>query len=280
MTTRHQRGVVGCVTINLAGLGFAWFEERFDALVRGLEELEPDVVCFQEATVRKGAASYNQAEAVGQALALPSVAFAPYGNPIEATSHEVGGVAIVSRWPIGLSESWRLPEGAVEAPDNRVALLVKLLASWGDLFVTTTHLSWRPEAEAVRARQLAVILEHLGDLGLCHERAPLLLAGDLNALESETAVAHAQRLLRDCFRARHPGSPGFTWSRANPLASGFCAPDRRLDYVFCPAEAYVREACVVLDRPDPVYPSDHFGLFVAVEFGCLPPPDLRRNTGE
>ncbi len=266
MTTQHQTGVVGCVTVNLAGLRFAWFEERFEALVRGLQELEPDVVCFQEVTVRKGAAAYNQAGCVGQALGLPFVAFAPYGNPIEATSHEVGGVAIVSRWPIGSSESWRLPEGGVEAPDNRVALLVKLLAPWGDLFVMTTHLSWRPEQAAVRARQLDSILDHLAGLGLCHERAPLLLAGDLNARETEAAIVHAQGLLRDCFRARHPGSPGFTWSRANPLTCGFGDPDRRLDYAFCPAEAHVREARVVLDRPDPVYPSDHFGLYVAVAF--------------
>jgi endonuclease/exonuclease/phosphatase family metal-dependent hydrolase len=96
-----------------------------------------------------------------------------------------------------------------------------------------------------------------------------LLAGDFNALEGEPAVAHARVHLKDCFRNRHPSSPGTTWSRANPLTRGLDDPDRRLDYVFCPTDAFVREAFVVLDRPDPDYSSDHFGVCVAVEFGPL-----------
>lgn len=257
------------VTLNLAGLRYAWYPDRFRAVIRGLEALSLDVACFQEAAVRRGHEPYNQAAAVGQALGLPFVAFAPYGNPIESASLEVGGVAIVSRWPIAYVETIRLPESGTDPPDNRVALLVKLLAPTGELSVATTHLAWRPEQEDLRTRQLGVILAYLRDLGLCRPDAPLVFAGDLNAAEGEPALDLANRLLQDCFRACKPDIPGTTWSHANPLAFGPGLPDRRLDYAFCPAGMHVREARVVLDRPDPVYPSDHFGLYVAVDLATV-----------
>ncbi|MBU6430522.1 MAG: endonuclease/exonuclease/phosphatase family protein, partial [Cyanobacteria bacterium REEB65] len=206
-------GSARLVTFNLAGLQFEWFERRLPALLKGLRALAPDVVCFQEAAVRKGPTAYNQAEAVGLAVGLPFVSFAPYGNPVEAASEEIGGIAVVSRWPIGFSESWRLPPGGQDASDNRVALLVKLLATWGGLFVATTHLSWKPEEAAIRLRQAEVLLDRLGGLGLCQVDSPLVVIGDLNAPEGEVALERLGRDLRDCFRMRNPSDPGFTWSR-------------------------------------------------------------------
>lgn len=257
--------VVGGVTLNLAGLRFDWFGSRFEAVCRGLRRLRPDVACFQETTLRRGEGQYNQAAAIGEAVDMPYVAFAPYGNPIEATISEAGGVAVVSRWPIRSAESWRLPEGKVGGPDSRVALLVQLETPRGDVCVATTHLSWQPEAAESRKAQAAVLLDHLDGLGLLAPDAPLLLAGDFNAPEDEPAMVLIRRHLQDCFRAVHARSPGFTWSRANPYARLFGDADRRLDYAFCATKARVREARVVLDHADPVFPSDHFGLFVIVE---------------
>lgn len=87
-----------------------------------------------------------------------------------------------------------------------------------------------------------------------------MLAGDFNATEDEPVVRLAAKGLRDAFRACHPDAPGHTWIRANPHTGDFDMPDRRLDYVFVPEGVAVLGAEVVLDRPDPVYPSDHFGV--------------------
>ncbi len=93
---------VRCVTINLKGLGLDWFERRFGALVGELKSLNPDLVCFQESTIRSSRGIlYDQARTVGEAVGLPISAFAPYGNPVEVMSRDQGGVALVSRWPIG-----------------------------------------------------------------------------------------------------------------------------------------------------------------------------------
>ena len=61
----------------------------------------------------------------------------------------------------------------------------------------------------------------------------------------------------------HPEQPGHTWVSGHPyITKAFDLPSRRLDYVFVPHGAQIRRAEVVLDKPDPVYPSDHFGVLV------------------
>ena len=255
-----------CVTINLGGLGRDWFGRRSEALHNGLRPLAPDVICFQEAAIRSHEPVYNQAAAVGHALGLNFVAFSPYGNPIEVMSHEQGGVAVAARWPMAYVENRRLQEGMLDAPDNRVSLLVRLLAPWGDLHVVNTHLSWRPEEADIRLVQLGIVLDYLSHAGLCEPFTPLVFAGDLNAQEPEQAIGFAAKYLRDCFRTLHPEAPGHTWSRINPLAREFPAPDRRLDYIFVPRSAHIKVARVVLDEPAPVFASDHFGVLAEVEF--------------
>jgi endonuclease/exonuclease/phosphatase family metal-dependent hydrolase len=59
------------VTLNLQGLGGGWFDGRFAAVTAGLAACHPDVVCFQETTVRHaytlegGKRLYHQALAIG-----------------------------------------------------------------------------------------------------------------------------------------------------------------------------------------------------------------------
>src|ERR1700737_3471783 len=110
------------VTINVAGTKDDWFEKRRDLVVQGLATQKPDVVCLQETTLSRGYAVYDQARDIGEAIGLPYVAFAPYGNPIEVMSHEQGGVGIISRWPIRRVRNRRLPAAHENPPDSRVAL--------------------------------------------------------------------------------------------------------------------------------------------------------------
>jgi endonuclease/exonuclease/phosphatase family metal-dependent hydrolase len=255
------------VTINLKGVGAGWFERRFDVLVRGLSALAPDVVAFQEATVRYGPSSvYNQAAAIGAAIGLPVTGFSPYGNPIEVMAADHGGVALAARWPIVAIQGRRLPPGP-RPPDARTALLATLAAPGGLLHVGTSHLSWRPEEAETRLMQMGLLLEHYARSGWCEGDARAVLVGDFNATEGEPAIALAAERLRDAFRAKHPDAPGHTWLRANPLTGGtWDMPDRRLDYVFCAPTATVLDAAVVLDRPDPGYASDHFGVLAELEW--------------
>src|SRR5579872_3116684 len=66
---------VRCITLNLEGLEHNWFGARFRIVVAGLRKYRPDVVCLQESTVRYADGIYNQAQAIGDAADLNSVAF-------------------------------------------------------------------------------------------------------------------------------------------------------------------------------------------------------------
>lgn len=255
---------VRVVTLNLKGLGHGWFEERGEAVVRGLRELTPDVVCFQETTVRYEQVLYDQAAVIGAVLGLPVVAFSPYGNPIEVMSREHGGIALVSRWPIRTAHGRRLPSGQMP-PDARTALLITLSAPDGELHIATTHPSWRPDETELRLMQIGVLLEHITRSGWCRPNARTILAGDLNATDHEPAISLLSDQLTDTFRSLHPREPGFTWLRENPLTDGH-EPDRRLDYIFCNRTAKVLDARVVLDAADPVFPSDHAAVFAEIEW--------------
>lgn len=254
------------LTYNLAGLGHRWFEERADVATRGLRALAPDVICFQEATVRHSEKSYHQALAIAHGIDLRYVAFAPYGNTVEMVSHDEGGIAIASRWPFVTCRSRKLPPGHDHARDARSALFVTIDAPGGEVHVCNTHFSWKPEESDVRLVQMGIVLNEFLCCGWTDPASRAILAGDFNATEDEPAILFAEEKLRDAFRARNPDVHGFTWSHDVPRNREWNDPSRRLDYVFCPEGVPLRDARVVLDKPDPVFGSDHFGVLAEIDW--------------
>lgn len=249
---------VRLVTINLSGVSDGWFEGRRETLVTGLRALEIDLVCLQEVASRGSPYPYDQVQDLSERLELPFACFSPYGNPEEIESRERGGVAILSRWPFRAVETLPLPPGRMK-PDARVAALVSLTHPHGDLHVMCTHLSWPLDDFEVRQEQLRYAMARVSDLRWEAPGARFILAGDLNALESEPGIAFLSIYLKDAYRDRHPDSPGLTWTHENPLV-WYAAPDRRVDYLFVDRAAEVVAADVVLcDLECPA--SDHYGVF-------------------
>lgn len=269
--------VARLVTLNLQGLGGGWFDGRFDAVAGGLAACRPDVVCFQETTVRHadtlegGKRLYHQAKAVGDRVGLPHVAFAPYGNPVEVMSADQGGIAIAARWPFSGVRNRRLPSPSHHPPDTRVALLATVYAPFGELEVVTTHLSWRPEHAEIRLVQMGIVIDELGRGACCAPGARAVLLGDLNATDDEPCIELCAERLRDAWTETRPGEPGYTWLSSNPHVRGYDAPDRRLDYAFVPPAVEIRACELVLERGEPVQPSDHFGLLVELAWPAAKP---------
>lgn len=254
-----------CITLNLEGLSHRWFEKRGASLIEHLRPYRPDVLCLQETTFRNSSPNYNQAQHIGEQLALHYTTFAPYGNPIEVMSSDQGGIAVVSRWPFLSMRIRRLPSGHDQPPDSRVALIASIEAPGGPLHVVTTHLSWRPEDTQVRLVQMGLVLD---DFVREHWVTPgerTVLTGDFNAVEDEPAILLLSERLQDTFRERHPGDPGYTWTKTNPLAGGN-APDRRLDYIFCPQDVEIHRADVILNKPGTPYLSDHFAVYAELSW--------------
>lgn len=267
---------VRCVTLNLQGLGEAWFPQRANVVVKGLRKYQPDVVCLQECTVRYGGELYQQAAAIGEGLGLRTVAFSPYGNPIEVMSADQGGVAVIARWPIIAVRHRRLPIGHDHPPDSRVALFVTLQSPGGKFEVVTTHLSWAPKEAPLRIVQLGMVLNEFSLAGWTKPNSRAVLMGDFNATDDEPAIELACERLQDAYRACHPSAPGYTWLRKNPMNRGWKnMPDRRLDYIFCPKGVRIRRAEVILREPAPIFASDHFALFAELEWGERKPRKRR-----
>jgi len=251
------------VTLNLQGVANGWFDGRAAAAFDGLRRLEPDVVCLQEVTIvprREG--MYDQTRAASEAIGLEHVAFAAHGWPEQQATWRQDGLAVLARWPLQQVSSVRLPTAPSDPPDGRVALRCRVVHPETEFDVVNAHLAWRPEEEATRLLQAELILDLFTLRGLGRQGHHGVLAGDINAVETEPVVRRMCQSLRDAWRELHPDEPGYTWLRSNPYTEGWDMPDRRLDYVFVPPGAELRDVRLALDRPDPVWPSDHCAIVV------------------
>lgn len=257
---------VRCATMNLKGIGSSWFENRAAALIDGLRRHELDLVCFQESTIRQDTPIYNQAREIGAAIGLEHSVFSPYGNPAEMITQDQGGIALISRFAISDVRGRRLPPGHRGPSDSRSALFASLHTPRGKLGVVTTHLSWRPEEAEIRLMQMGILLRELSKAPWGQAVDKYVLLGDLNAVAEEPVIQTVSERMTDAYRTAHPNEPGHTWSILNPLNRGLDSVDRRIDYIFSDRSASVRKCEVILDRPAPVYPSDHFGVFAELEW--------------
>ena len=257
---------VRCITINLKGIEYGWFEGRSSVLIEGLRKHNPDIICVQESTVRQDSPIYNQARAIGTALGLENCIFSPYGNSAEMVTHDQGGIGLISRFKISDVRGRRLPPGHRGPSDARVALFVQLKVPQGELGIITTHLSWRPEESEVRLMQTGILLNEMtrGPWGKIDDKTIVL--GDFNATPDEPSIQTITEQMIDAYSVAHPGEPGYTWSSRNPLTLESDLTNRRVDYIFCDRNAKVRLCNVILDRADPTFPSDHFGVLAELEW--------------
>lgn len=260
-----------CITLNVKGLGDGWFNGRSQALIEGLRAYRADLICFQEAAIRKEKVLYHQARAIGEALGLENILFSPYGNPDEIISQDQGGVAIASRWPLPDARGRRLPSGHLSPSDARVAIFALLDSPGGRVGVITTHLSWRPVETETRLMQMGIILSELSRRPWGPQVERYILLGDLNAHPDEPVIQSILKQMNDvqmndAYRTLHPRDPGHTWSTRNPLTRGANLPDRRVDYVFCDKSAKIRKCEIILDQPAPVFASDHYGVYAELEW--------------
>jgi endonuclease/exonuclease/phosphatase family metal-dependent hydrolase len=263
-------------------------EARLDLVSEALRELSPDVVALQEASWSRSRG--DVASRLAGRLGL-NHAYSPssmrlfdtswFNRAAAALMDFSEGPAILSRFPIARSETHKLPRCGRRL-DPRVLLFVELVTPAGLLPVFSTHTSGHAcHAEAVAA----LVRERRGDL-------PGVLMGDLNAVESSTAIKSLleEAGLVDAFRAKHPEAPGYTvWQ---PVLVPERRAFRRVDYVLmAPGRIFpgaVVDSRVVVDAPgrlpdgSAIWPSDHYG--VLADLAVFPPAGpgatSQRSTGQ
>jgi endonuclease/exonuclease/phosphatase family metal-dependent hydrolase len=273
-----------CVTFNLLHGGVfsglvgngQHLERRLEMIVEEFRALDADIIGLQEASVSRGRG--NIAERLADQLGFHWV-YAPAhfhlfsSKTLNAITTWVmnftEGPAIVSRFPIVASQAYGLPRCG-RWTDARVLLCAELQTPWGPLQACSTHIS----GNLCQARGIMEILRDR------RSSAPVLLMGDMNALEDSPAVLLFTQEMGfiDTFRAANPTAPGFTvWQRvyaARPMVS------RRVDYLFfSPGSDFSGEVLssrLVFNTPRPLqdgsvlWPSDHYG--VLSELAVFAPP--------
>ena len=231
--------------------GHSW-ESRKHVCAGVIAACAPDVVGLQEATL-------EQVEWI--AAALPEHAWHglrqdPHGHPRNAIFvHR--SLELVDRGGFWLSSTPHVPGstgwGAKYA--RHVNWLVLADESGREWRVSNTHLDHvSEEARAGAARLLAE------DAAAWPDATPQVLMGDFNAGAGSAPLTTLERVgWRDAWAGADPG----------PTRHGFGSADaahpERIDWIMVRGPVEIRTLHLIRDRPDGVWPSDHYFMWADVE---------------
>jgi endonuclease/exonuclease/phosphatase family metal-dependent hydrolase len=252
---------------------FGDWERRLKAIDAVLQEIQPDICCFQEVWSTRGE---DAARLLGESIGLTHVVRS-YSSTPEVYQRRVGqpgidfGNAVVSRWPVTTSLVRNLP-----GDHGRTALAARVATPDGDLPVVCTHLAAHPAASAERCAQVRAVVDLVARFG--RQALPPLVAGDLNAEPdsdevrllggSKTAPAVPGLFFYDAWRRATNPLPGWTWLANNPHVPAAFAFNARIDYIHVGSagpngEGTVRQTFLAGDRDvHGLWPSDHAALVV------------------
>lgn len=214
-----------------------WGHTDLPAIAAVINREEPDLVALQEVdalTDRSGKQSH-QARELGK---LAGMAY-HFAKAIDRSNGDYG-VAVLSRYPIELAESFRLGtvSGHPEA-ETRAAAVVTVRTPAGRVVFISAHLDHLSDAD--RSHQIGQLNKILAR----YRKRPVILGADLNALPNNPVISQLKLAMpcTDC-----------------PLTFPADNPDRTLDYLMLnerAGKAFERRSYqAVAER----YASDHFPL--------------------
>lgn len=250
---------------------FGPWEERLPALRAQLRELDPDVIGMQEVLRLP---DFDQAKLVGEGRYHDA-----WGQASENHGFPTGN-AILSRWPIARSEVIPLPDGGSD--EQRSIVFAELDSPYGKIPVFCTHLNWKLHHGHVRVLQVQALAAAVARIAPVGSAFPPIVMGDFNAEPDADEIRYMRGLtglggpcvyFADAFGCAGDGTPGVTFSKANPFAEPLREPERRIDYVFVrgPDDSQrgePRDARVCFDKPHAgTFPTDHFGVVTTITAG-------------
>ena len=248
---------VHVVTLNLYHDQQHWPQRRVE-IARVLGDLRPDVIALQE--VLEHEQLQNQAQWLGQALGY-QVHFITNDPPSRPRRY---GNALLTRGVV-------LERGETllhPLDDYRVAGMVRLLVEGQPLNVYVTHLHWRPEGGAIRARQIDDLLAWID---VTDDGLPSVIAGDFNVPTEAPELAALRARYDDAWDILPLPRPPPPPSTLNPH---FYPEQRvRIDHVFLQRGRLASSSVGLLfTEPDAsgLWASDHLGL--SVHARLLPAP--------
>jgi endonuclease/exonuclease/phosphatase family metal-dependent hydrolase len=235
--------------------------------------LAPDLIALQE--VDSGPGGGNQAAEL----------FEPLGYEVayerrEGENRADPGIAVASRHPIRDRRLLELPHGGA-------GVAARIAAAGEEFwFCSAVPMPGWPHQEGGREDEVVVLDAALAELA-AGDTIPPILAGDFDATPEAASIRFLTGLQSlqgrstawyDAWTTAGDGSPGHTWSSANPYVAPFAAAvfaqpvhHRRIDYVFVGSpfvwspRVVVRSCEVVLTGTPDAAPSDHYGVLADLE---------------
>ena len=243
---RASKGTLRLVTYNVHGCRGLDGKLSPARIARVLAQCDADIVALQELDVgRVRSGSIDQAHRIAKLLEMEY-----HFHPALAVAEEQYGDAVLSRWPLRLVQTGRLPDAPNGQPkEPRGALWVAIDFNDQELQVLNTHLGLGSR------ERLAQVDALLGDDWLENPacRGPRVLCGDLNAQPRSTAYRRITAKLRDAQCELEGHRSQSTWFSHYPLA--------RIDHVF--VDQRIEVVAVEVPRTNLArLASDHLPLVV------------------
>lgn len=256
------------VTINILNELSLW-PRRKELLRRGLEELSPDAICVQEASLAVN----------NHAWLAEELGYSHFLTPKTGEKALREGIAILSRLPVVSKHVLDLET------QFRVAQAAVLQGSEGEILLVNGHFFWQPGESDGRLQQVERLLEWIPTIA---GDRPVVVCGDFNGEPESRAIVRMRERYVSAYAAAHGREPDYTCPTPLPMPKmmyvhtliemyKYIFPFRlkpgwkgTLDYIFTGPQWQVKGCEVVLNMPSPdnprLYPSDHFGLWAELEY--------------
>ena len=237
------------------------YPRRLALMAGQLAALAPDLVVLQEVFAAPEVGAHT-GDALAAALAMDQIHEAArpgrrrHGDgAVESTS----GLSLLSRIPI---ESYQRLELPADSDGERIAIAAWTEWNGGRIAIVNLHLTYRPDAHALRRRQLTNVVESLAGRAAADA---IVLAGDFNAEPDAPPLIWLRESsgfsVSDAWDAAGGPHPTMTEPPGGTIIGSRC-----IDHILLlqppgkPVATFIA-AERVLDRPDAgILPSDHAGL--------------------
>lgn len=212
-----------------------------DAIAEVIRRQNPDFVTLNEVDVftNRTGKDVHQARDLAEKLGMEW----HFSKAIDRDGGEYGD-AVLSKYPILETRSYRLPCAAEQPGEDRSLCVIRVQIDGKDLYVASTHLD-HLSGDASRLVQ-ATEIRRIRDTEL---EGDLILCGDLNAIPSSNVIATMTSFLTNTGPIDQYTFPSDD-------------PSRKIDYImYAPIEHFGVQNCQVVSRGDQqvggVDASDH-----------------------
>ncbi|MCG7877177.1 MAG: endonuclease/exonuclease/phosphatase family protein [Candidatus Thiodiazotropha taylori] len=229
--------------------------ERMDVLARGVKDIAPDYITFQEVSPIEGKLQIEEfADELG---------YRWYFAEAGSFRGRREGNAILSKRKALHCETVDLCCSEIDL--QRVAICCVFANSKQEkCALISTHFAYPINANSARYKQAVQLCEYIRRLDVDH----VIIGADLNSIPTSSAVDHllSECGLVDAWKLAPSDGPIYSFDGRNPYVRKNLWPNRRIDYVLFSSHLMVTSCQAVFTKSIYGIVSDHYAIVADVEW--------------